>query len=119
MARVMIVDDSPEWRAVARIALVPAGHDIVGEAEDGAVALALYPSVTPDIVTLDVQMPVLNGLDCLAALRAQDPTARVVMVTGSASAGVRQRAQELGALGFVAKPYEPADLVLALREALL
>jgi len=118
MATVVIVDDSPAWRAAARLAVTTAGHTVVGEASDGLEALEVIRAQHPDLVTLDIQMPAMNGLECLEHLRMLDPHVVVVMVTGVSGPTTRQRARDLGANGFVAKPYEPEDLILAITEAL-
>lgn len=118
MATVVIVDDSPAWRAAARQAITTAGHSVVAEAADGLEALEVIRTHHPDLVTLDIQMPEMNGLECLEHLRMLDPDLAVVMVTGVSGAATRQHARDLGANGFVPKPYEPEDLALAIAEAL-
>lgn len=118
MARVLIVDDSPAWRAAARAAVAHAGHDVVAEAADGLEAIAACRTHHPDLVTLDIQMPGMTGLECLPHLRAVAPKLAVVMVSGASSSATQRRARELGAVGFVPKPYAAADLAQAISEAL-
>ncbi|HYE78240.1 MAG TPA: response regulator [bacterium] len=119
MATVLVVDDRPEWRQRVREALASHGHTVVGEAADGLEAVALYPHLTPHVVTMDIQMPNMDGVRCLEALRALDPAARVVMVTSIDSSASRRRCYELGAVGYVVKPFTDDELVLMLEEALL
>lgn len=119
MATIVIIDDSPAWRSAARQALEAAGHRIVAEAEDGTSGLDAVGVHAPELVTLDIEMPNLNGLFTLAIMREVYPTVRVVMVTGTSGAETRAQCRELGAHGFVAKPYDPGELAQAVTEALL
>ncbi|MEO7994468.1 MAG: response regulator [bacterium] len=118
MARVVIVDDNPEWRAEVRAAVSQAGHEVVAEAADGLEALEIVKALQPDVVTLDIQMPRMNGVECLAELQQAENPARVVMVTSVRSSAIQEHCQKLGAAGFVRKPFEAAELGLAIEEAL-
>ena len=118
MATVLVVDDHASWREAVRETLERAGHRVVGEARDGLEALAMAKRLTPTLITLDIQMPLMNGIQCLEALMAQSPATRVVMVTSVGSPTVQQRCRELGAASYVIKPFDPEDLLLAVGEAL-
>jgi CheY-like chemotaxis protein len=111
-ARVLVVDDSPAIRDLIAVNLRLEGYD-VRTADDGQAALELLAGWRPDVVTLDVVMPRLDGFATLEALRADPATADlpVVLVTGRAQAADRARGEELGADAFVSKPFEPAELV--------
>ncbi len=111
-ARVLVVDDSPAIRDLIAVNLQLEGYD-VRTADDGQAALELLTGWRPDVVTLDVVMPRLDGFATLEALRADPATADlpVVLVTGRAQAADRARGEELGADAFVSKPFEPAELV--------
>jgi two-component system chemotaxis response regulator CheY len=113
-----VVDDREEWRALVREALEASGHTVCAEARDGREALSLYARERPDLVTLDINMPQMNGLECLAGLRAADPDARVVMCTSLASPALQAECRALGAAGYVVKPFSPDDLRVAAAEAL-
>ena len=80
MARVLIVDDTAEIRALVRLVLDRAGHDVVGEGVDGREAIALAASLNPDVVVLDVRMPHMTGLEALPIIRRSAPNAKVVVV---------------------------------------
>jgi two-component system chemotaxis response regulator CheY len=106
----LIVDDAMIMRL--RIATIAreAGWEVAGEAADGAEGLARYRELRPDLVTLDIVMPTLDGVETLRSIVAEDPAARVVMVSA-----VDQRAKlveciALGALDFIVKPFDKARL---------
>lgn len=111
MIKILIVDDSKTSRKMLRGILEDAGMEVIGEAADGQEALKLYTSLKPDIVTLDITMPVMDGIKALKELMALDRTARVVMVTAAGQKGNVVEALKLGAKEFVAKPYE-VDLII-------
>jgi chemosensory pili system protein ChpA (sensor histidine kinase/response regulator) len=114
--RVLVVDDSPTIRKLLVRMLKDLGWQPV-EAKDGAEALEAIRTGRPDAVLADVEMPRMDGYGLLAALRAQPETADlpVVMLTSRTAERHRQRARELGANGYLTKPYRPADVVAALR----
>ncbi|MDE6713289.1 MAG: response regulator [Lachnospiraceae bacterium] len=111
MIKILIVDDSKTSRKMLRGILEDAGMEVIGEAADGQEALKLYTSLKPDIVTLDITMPVMDGIKALKELMALDRTARIVMVTAAGQKGNVVEALKLGAKEFVAKPYE-VDLII-------
>jgi len=116
--RLLVVDDALIMRAMIKDVARQAGWEIAGEAATGAEAVARYRELRPDLVTLDIVMPELDGVEALRAIRAEDPVARVVMVTA-----VDQRAKlaeciGLGARDFVVKPFDRralGSLLTALR----
>jgi two-component system chemotaxis response regulator CheY len=102
---VLIVDDSKFMRGLVGKALAAAGHDVVGQAEDGAQAVARYAELRPDVLTLDITMPNVNGLKALEEIIALDPDARVVMCTALGQERKMLEAMRLGAKSFIVKPY--------------
>lgn len=111
MVRVLIVDDSKTSRKMLRGILEDAGMEVVGEAADGQESLKLFTALKPDIVTLDITMPVMDGIKALKKIMAADRRARVVMVTAAGQKGNVVEALKLGAFEFVTKPYD-ADLII-------
>ena len=104
MAKIMIIDDS----LVARMSLkacIPkdAGHDIK-EGNDGSVAIELYSTFKPDVTFMDLTMPGVDGMAALEAIRKQDPTARVIILTADIQTRTIERVMELGAFGLLKKP---------------
>jgi DNA-binding NarL/FixJ family response regulator len=112
---VLIVDDHPSFRATARLLLESEGFDVVGEAEDGASALAAAHELTPDLVLLDVQLPDTDGFHVAAELTGNGVGPAVVLVSSRDSCDFGSLVARSGARGFVPK----AELSGAILRALL
>lgn len=113
----LVVDDSPFVRKMLISALGANGFEIAGEAGDGKAALDAYARLRPDFVTLDLVMPVLDGLATLRALRAADPKARVVIVSGAGDAPLVELAVREGAAAYLVKPFKDQHVADAMRAA--
>ncbi len=114
MAKVLIVDDSAFVRMRSTAMLAELGHE-VSEAGDGAQAVAKFKADRPDVVLMDITMPVMDGLEALRAIMAYDPSARVAMVTAMGQQAVVMEAIKAGARDFVIKPFDPARVQAALE----
>jgi two-component system response regulator EvgA len=112
---VLIVDDHAGFRATARRLLESEGYAVVGEAEDGAAALAAVAELRPDVVLLDVQLPDIDGFEVSSRLTRANTSAAVIMVSSRDGADYGSLASDSGARGFVAK----SDLSGAALEELL
>ena len=112
MSKVLIVDDSRTSRKILKGILEGAGHEVIGEAVDGQDGVDKYKELSPDLVTLDITMPVLDGLESLKEIKKVDANAKVIMVTAAAQQNKMVEAIKLGAAEFVTKPFEP-DGILA------
>ncbi len=114
--RVLIAEDEALIRMDLREMLVEEGHEVVGEARDGAEAISLARDLTPDIVFMDVKMP---GTDGIAAARAisEEGIAPVVMVTAFSQAGYVEDATEAGAMAYLVKPFSKRDIMPAMQVA--
>ena len=110
MSRILIVDDSRTSRKILRNILEIAGHDIVGEAMDGQDGVNKYKELRPDIVTLDITMPVLDGLGALKLIKEIDSDSKIIMVTAAGQQNKMIDAIKLGAAEFVTKPFEPDEI---------
>jgi len=116
--RLAVVDDSDEIRLLARLGLDEAdGFSVVAEASDGAEALAVVDAHLPDVVVLDVAMPVMDGLQALAELRVRHPEIPVVMFSGFSERHLEDRARRLGAAAYVEKTGDLTRLAAELRRA--
>lgn len=120
---VMVADDDDDFRAVAVAALEADGHSTI-EAHDGQELLELLDlarddasSPRPDVLVTDVKMPRLSGLGILAALRGARWNLAVVVVTGLSDESIETVARRLGAVRVLRKPFDPADLLAAVRDA--
>ena len=118
MARVLIVDDAAFMRKVLSDALTKAGHEIVAEASNGAEAVELFTSLRPDVATLDITMPVKDGIQALKEILSVDPGSRVIMCSALGQESKVLESIKAGARDFVVKPFQ-ADRVLAAVEKAL
>ncbi|WP_369145278.1 response regulator [Streptomyces sp. R44] len=116
--RVVIADDEPLIRAGIRMILISdPGIEVVGEAADGRAAVEAARAHAADVVLLDIQMPVLDGLSALPELRRAAPAARVIILTTFGERENVLRALEHGGAGFLLKDTAPAELIGAVRAA--
>ena len=118
MARVLIVDDAKFMRTLVKDALVPAGYEIVGEAENGNEAVELYNKLKPDLVTMDITMREKDGIEAAGEILGLDATARIIMVTALGQESLLTKAIKLGVKDFVVKPFPPERLQKAAEKAL-
>lgn len=103
--RILITDDAIFMRVSLRAMLERNGFEVVGEAENGAVAVEKYKILKPDIVTLDITMPVMDGLEALKQIKSIDKSAKVVMISAMGQETFVREAVISGALGFIVKPF--------------
>lgn len=110
--RVMIVDDSPAIRRLVRRVIEMTGLEIEEfiEASNGAEALAAWAVSRLDLILTDVNMPGMNGEEFLVALRQQNSEVPVLVISTDSTSGRRERMRELGASGYLAKPFSPEAL---------
>jgi two-component system chemotaxis response regulator CheB len=119
--RVLVVEDAAVVRRVLSEALEESGQiEVVGAAVNGRHAVELFPRLTPELVVLDLEMPEMNGLETMAALRALAPALPVIMFSALTQQGAAATMQALfrGANDYVAKPTGPSGGMVALRERL-
>lgn len=109
--RLLVTDDALIMRMRIRDTAREAGWEVVGEAANGRECLERYAELRPDLVTLDIVMPELDGVETLRALRAADPAARVVMITAIDQRSKLSECIRLGALDFLVKPFDRQGLI--------
>jgi len=118
MAKVLIVDDSRTSRKILRGILENAGCEIVAEATNGQEGYDKYVEFKPDVVTMDVTMPVLDGIEALKKIMGDFPEAKVVMVTAAGQKTKLVEAVQNGASEFVTKPFDPEQLKKIIEKVL-
>lgn len=116
MGRLLIVDDAMIMRKLIKDVAVAAGWEVAGEARDGAEAVSLYQSLRPDLVTMDLVMPIMDGNEALRRIRAIDPEARVVVITALDQKRTLMESIRDGALDFVVKPFDRDRVVNLLNK---
>lgn len=114
--RVVIVDDHPSFRCSAAALLTAEGFEVVGQAEDGASALALSAELTPDLVLLDIQLPDMDGFEVAERLLESRPGLRIVLVSSRERSQYGERIEASGALGFLTKEDLSGDALERLLE---
>jgi two-component system chemotaxis response regulator CheY len=116
MKNVLIVDDAMFMRNTLKMMLVKDGHNVVGEAQNGIEAIEKYKLLKPDVVTMDIHMPEMGGLDALKEIKAFDSNAVVIMITAAGDHGHVMDAMKLGASNFIVKPFTE-DKVIKVMES--
>jgi two-component system, response regulator PdtaR len=114
--RVVIAEDEALIRMDLREMLEEEGHEVVGEARDGAEAVAQVRALKPDVVFMDINMPHTSGIEAAAAISAES-IAAVVMVTAFSQATLVEQAARAGAMGYVVKPFSRNDIIPAMQVA--
>lgn len=118
MPSVLIADDAAFMRMMIKNILSEAGYEILGEAENGAVAVARYRELRPDLTTMDITMPEMDGIQALREIRAADPGARVVMCSAMGQQSMVIESIQAGAKDFIVKPFQPDRVLEAVQKAL-
>ena len=116
MAKVLIVDDAAFMRISIKNMLTKNGYEVVGEAENGAVGVEMYKDLKPDIVTMDITMPEMSGLEALKEITKSDPQAKVVMVSAMGQEAMVREAIVSGAKGFIVKPFKEEGIIAAIKK---
>ena len=111
MARILLVDDSRTSRKILRSILEENGHEVIGEAANGEEGVDKFKELHPDITTMDITMPVMDGLTALKDIMEFDKSAKVVMVTAAGQKTKMVDAIKYGAAEFLAKPFEATQII--------
>ncbi|WP_379162750.1 response regulator [Paenibacillus sp. sgz5001063] len=118
MAKILITDDAAFMRLMVRSALEGKGHEIVGEAVNGAEAVKIYQQVKPDVVTMDITMPDMDGVTAVKNILAIDPGAKIIMCSAMGQTVMVMDAMKAGAKDFVVKPFQADRLLQAVENQL-
>lgn len=116
--RVLIVDDAQFMRDLLREIFEEAGWDVVGEAENGKQAFEQYQLLRPDLVTMDIVMPLRSGIEAVGDIIASDPTAKVVMCSALGQDSMVMEAVRAGAKDFIVKPFQPEQVLRIVTRAM-
>lgn len=115
---VLICDDAIFMRTVLGDILREAGFDVVGEAETGREAVEKYRELQPDLVTMDIVMPDMGGIDAVREIVKEHPKARIVMCSAMGQQALVVEAIQAGARDFIVKPFQPARVLEAVQRVL-
>lgn len=116
MKRILVVDDAAFMRLSLKTMLEKNGFEVVGEANNGRKAIEMYKMLNPDIVTMDITMPDMDGIEALAEIMKFDPKANVIMLSAMGQEVKIREAVLIGAKGFIVKPFKEDYLLKALSK---
>lgn len=118
MAKILIVDDAAFMRMMIKDNLKKVGYTDFLEAGDGEDAVAKYIDNRPDLVLLDITMPIKDGIQALQTIKKENPQAKVIMCSAMGQEGMVVEAIKLGALDFIVKPFKPERLIQTVKNVL-
>jgi two-component system chemotaxis response regulator CheY len=116
--KVLVVDDAAFMRMMIKDILRKGGYEVIGEAEDGARAIERYKELHPDLVTMDITMPDMDGITAVKEIRKIDPNAMIIMCSAMGQQAMVIDAIQAGARDFVVKPFQPERVIEAVRKVL-
>jgi len=116
--RVLVCDDAIFMRTMISDILSGAGYEVVGEAETGLQAIERYRALNPDLVTMDIVMPDMGGIDAVREIVKQDPNAKILMCSAMGQQALVVEAIQAGAKDFVVKPFQPSRVLEAVQRVL-
>lgn len=116
--RILIVDDAAFMRMMIKNILTKNGYEVVGEAENGAVAVQMYKEFKPDLTTMDITMPEMDGIQGVKAIRAEDPNANIIMCSAMGQQSMVMEAIQAGAKDFIVKPFQQDRILQAIERVL-
>lgn len=118
MANILVVDDAAFMRMMVKDILTKGGYNVVGEAENGKIAVEKYKELKPDLVTLDITMPEMDGLEALKAIKAEDANATVIMCSAMGQQAMVIESIQSGAKDFIVKPFQADRVLEAVKKAI-
>ncbi len=116
--KVLLVDDAKFMRMMLMNILKPKGYEIVGEARDGLEAIEMYRKYKPDLVTMDIVMPHMDGIEAVRRITAEDSNAKIIMVTAIGQESKVKEAIEAGAKGYIVKPFQAPQVLEEIEKVL-
>ena len=116
--RILIVDDAAFMRMMIRDILTKNGYEVVGEAQDGAQAVERYKDLKPDLITMDITMPEMDGIAALKEIKKLDGNAKVIMCSAMGQQAMVIDAIQAGANDFIVKPFQADRVIEAIKKTL-
>jgi len=114
--KIIIADDSKTIRKIMRIQLEEMGHKVVAEAEDGSQALEFYFKYSPDLITMDMQMPGMNGLEAVTKIKKIDKNVKIIMITAHGQKDLVLSSIKQGVNDYVLKPISSEKLEESIKK---
>ena len=116
MSRILIVDDAAFMRLMIKNMIEEAGYEVVGEASNGADGVEKYKKLKPDMVTMDITMPEMDGIQALKEIRRFDPDAKILMCSAMGQEALIVEAIKAGAKDFIAKPFQKERVIESIKK---
>jgi two-component system chemotaxis response regulator CheY len=116
--RVLITDDALFMRVTLKNILTKNGYEVVGEASNGKEAVQLYQNHKPDLVTMDITMPEMDGISAVKEIKKIDPQAKVIMCSAMGQKNMVMEAVSAGARDFIVKPFQPDKVLESIQKAI-
>jgi len=116
--KILVVDDAAFMRMMIKDILGKNGYEVVGEAQDGSVAVEKYKELKPDLVTMDITMPEMDGIAALKEIKKFDPNAKVIMCSAMGQQAMVIDAIQAGAKDFIVKPFQADRVIEAIKKTL-
>jgi two-component system chemotaxis response regulator CheY len=119
MANILVVDDAAFMRLMIKDILIKGGYNIIGEAVNGIEAIEKYGRLKPDLVTMDITMPEMEGIEALRRIKQNDPIAKIIMCSAMGQQLIVVQAIQAGAKDFIVKPFQPDRVLETINRVLL
>jgi two-component system chemotaxis response regulator CheY len=116
--KVLVVDDAAFMRMMVKDILTKNGYEVVGEAENGVAAIERYKETNPDLVTMDITMPEMDGIAAVREIKKINPAANIIMCSAMGQQAMVIDAIQAGAKDFIVKPFQPDRVIEAVRKVL-
>jgi two-component system chemotaxis response regulator CheY len=117
-SKVLVIDDSPFISKAVKKAIEPEGFEMIGQAFDGREGLDMISQYQPEIIILDVTMPVMDGLETAEHIYRKNPNAKVIMLSAMGDEKLVESAKRIGVKRFLNKPFKAEEMVTAIKEIL-